>query len=237
MIGRLAKEAKKSTARAAKQQAKNAAKNYGKVSRVAKNFAGEFADDIAEDVAEGLATRFTRAINDIPYRQMIDDRIRDSRTRQNYFNKIQRNFTENVTGGIPYQRTLVDKAQDVGSGIGKLFFTDHRRNGELVGRHIDNAFTGKRMRKWVAPTVVGGAIATGAALGQAEDRLWAGGDAPEVTFSEALQRRPKPGSSAEVEAPMMLADGRASLRTQADDLGTSGDMVLGMHNRKQGGYL
>lgn len=128
----------------------------------------------------------------------------------------------------------VDAARKVGLGIDKMISKPDPR-----GIRASNLFTGKKNRGWVAPALIATGVGLGMASGRSSDRVWSGGDAQELTFSEAMGRRPKPGSSASMEAPMMLADATQNPRLahQADDLGTSGDMVLGMHNSKQGGYL
>lgn len=107
------------------------------------------------------------------------------------------------------------------------------------GMAASNLFTGKTNRKFVAPAIVAAGVGLGIAAGKSDDRVWSGGDAKELTFSELAGRRPKPGSSANMESPMMIADAMQapSLASKADDLGTSGSMVFGMNNNKQGGYL
>lgn len=107
------------------------------------------------------------------------------------------------------------------------------------GVAASNLFTGKTNRKFVAPAIIAAGVGLGIAAGRSDDRVWSGGDAKELTFSELAGRRPKPGSSANLESPMMMADAMhaPSLASKADDLGTSGSMVFGMNNNKQGGYL
>lgn len=108
------------------------------------------------------------------------------------------------------------------------------------GRNFNNLFTGKKMKPLVSlgigTAIVGTGISMGVNEGKFEDDV-IGGKVPTGLnpLSTNLKRPvPQPINPLPLENPSMLADGLAS---NADTLGTSGNMVFGMHNSKQGGYI
>ena len=108
------------------------------------------------------------------------------------------------------------------------------------GRNFDNLFTGKKMKPLVSlgigTAIVGTGISMGVQEGKFEDNV-IGGKVPAGLnpLSTNLKRPvPQPINPLPLENPSMLADGLAS---NANTLGTSGSMVFGMHNSKQGGYI
>lgn len=109
-----------------------------------------------------------------------------------------------------------------------------RKNGPQLG----NLYTSHGVRNWVPAAIVAGGIGYGISLGKHDDRVYHGDGANNVSFGEAMMtRRPGPPSSYSGESPMMLSDGLQAPGMKADDLGTDGSMVFGMHNSKQGGYV
>src|SRR5574344_1994871 len=105
------------------------------------------------------------------------------------------------------------------------------------GRNFDNLFTGKKMKPLVSlgigATIVGPSILAGANEGKFQDNVIDGrGPTGLNPLSTNLKRPvPQPINPLPLENPSMLADGLAS---SADTLGTSGNMVFGMHNSRQG---
>lgn len=106
------------------------------------------------------------------------------------------------------------------------------------GPQLSNLYTSHKARGWVPAAILAGAVGYGVAAGKHDDRVYHGDGANNVSFGEAMMtRRPGPPSNYSGESPMMLADGLQAPGMKADDLGTDGSMVFGMHNSKQGGYV
>ena len=108
------------------------------------------------------------------------------------------------------------------------------------GRNFNNLFTGKKMKPLaslgIGTAIVGTGIAMGVNEGEFEDKVIDGKVPTGLNpLTTKIQRPvPQPINPLPLENPSMLADGLAS---NADTLGTSGNMVFGMHNSKQGGYI
>ncbi len=108
------------------------------------------------------------------------------------------------------------------------------------GKNFNNLFTGKKMKPLVSlgigTAIVGTGIAMGSKEGEFQDYVIDGRVPTGLNpLSTNLKRPvPQPINPLPLENPSMLADGLAS---SADTLGTSGNMVFGMHNSRQGGYI
>lgn len=131
-------------------------------------------------------------------------------------------------------------------GVGKGLSAAHKasRKVDPRGPILDNLFTGTKERAWPAALAVAGAAAVGMQQGKNDDIAYnTGRNVHELSLYQSTIRRAKPGASERMESPMMLADAQYNPRlnqqnaSNADDLGTSGSMVFGMHNSNKGGYL
>ena len=123
-------------------------------------------------------------------------------------------------------------AEKAGKFANKAFLTDDK-----AGRQLKNLYTGKKMNALPAIGIAGGALGLGVMMGRAEDDIASGTNIGSASIAHIVSGRPAPGPSDIVESPSMLADAQSLLPSKADDLGTNGSMLFGMHNRKQGGYL
>lgn len=108
------------------------------------------------------------------------------------------------------------------------------------GRNFNNLFTGKKMKPLaslgIGTAIVGTGVAMGVKEGKFEDDVIDGRNPTGLNPLTTKINRPvpQPINPLPLENPSMLADGLAS---NADTLGTSGSMLFGMHNSKQGGYI
>lgn len=105
---------------------------------------------------------------------------------------------------------------------------------------LANAFTGKTINQgWMAGALAAGtALTAGAILGDGTGTRVDGNDA--ATFNRPgnldLNQRIKttaPAPMAQGSAPSIMAGGRQAPGA-ADNLGATGDMVFGMHNKRHG---
>lgn len=131
-------------------------------------------------------------------------------------------------------------------GVGKGLSAAHKasRKVDPRGPILDNLYTGTKEAAWPAALVMAGAVAVGVQQGMNDDIAYnTGRNVHELSLLQSTIRRAKPGASERMESPMMLADAQYNPRlsqqtaSNADDLGTSGSMVFGMHNSNKGGYL
>lgn len=107
------------------------------------------------------------------------------------------------------------------------------------GKHIGNAFSGKKVAGWVAPAILGGAVLAGGGLGNESSKLpYKTEDFSLLDTLAVANRNNRAVNGYEVvESAAMQADGLSTINSQADDLGTNGSMVFGMHNSRKGGYI
>lgn len=115
-----------------------------------------------------------------------------------------------------------------GSMAKKLFLTNDKR-----GKVAANMYSGKKLA--ATPFVVGGGIVGGLAAMDAEKALsntnYQNSFVSQLSLGETIKgMQPRVGSITRGEAPTFQADGGAS----APNLGATGDIVLGMHNRRRG---
>lgn len=123
-------------------------------------------------------------------------------------------------------------ATRIGKIAEKAFTTTDKK-----GKRIHNAYTGKRVRE----------LPVMAALGVGATAYY-GSSFGEVSYKDGQLTNPSLMSRADMsnimgtrigtveqgELPSMLADGGSNVA--APNLGASGSMVLGMHNKRRGGY-
>lgn len=121
----------------------------------------------------------------------------------------------------------------VGSGIKSALLKDTKK-GESIG----NLFTGKRVRPMVGVGIaalgVAGALSK---MSTAPKSFDTGNDIDALNHVDnmTLSSRTKPtapGASARGVAPSILAGGQNT--GSADNMGATGDMVFGMHNKRHG---
>ena len=131
-------------------------------------------------------------------------------------------------------------------GVGKGLSAVHKasRKVDPCGAILDNLYTGTKEAAWPAALVMAGAVAVGVQQGMNDDIAYnTGRNVHELNLLQSTIRRAKPGASERMESPMMLTDAQYNSRlhqqntSNADDLGTNGSMVFGMHNSNKGGYL
>lgn len=147
----------------------------------------------------------------------------------NKFNKIKK-MTKNSKLGKKVS-SVFDNG--MGAAVDKMIM-----KAAPEGRSAANLWTGKRMKTGAAVGIGAAGIGIGVSAGSAsairEEQLMDGivpaGSIPLISNIT----RPTPAPSARVESPGMLADGLSSM---AEDLGTNGSMVFGMHNSRSGGYM
>lgn len=105
------------------------------------------------------------------------------------------------------------------------------------GKRIHNAYTGKRVRELpvMAALGVGATAYYGASFGEVSYKDG------QLTSPNLMSRTDvanivgtRVGTVEQGELPGMIADGGSNI--VAPNLGANGDMVLGMHNKRRGGY-
>lgn len=125
-------------------------------------------------------------------------------------------------------------AKKLGSFAKRKLTTDNVKKGETLG----NLYTGKKLVSGVGVAI--GLAGVGSAIGlmKGASRDLQGNDAATLNALDNLTvasrtKNTAPRVSARGVAPSVMAGGHIT-GEKADDLGATGDMVFGMHNKRHG---
>lgn len=122
----------------------------------------------------------------------------------------------------------------LGTGIASSIFTESK-----AGEKIGNLYTGKKLHPLIGIGVgVAGVAASVGRMNSASKDLESNDAAHfnqlgNLSLKERM-RPTAPGASAQGVAPSILAGGQQTGAGNADNLGATGDMVFGMHNKRHG---
>lgn len=130
-------------------------------------------------------------------------------------------------------KRAIGAAKKAAPGIGKASIVENKKRGETLA----NAYTGKKLHPAIGWGVGIAGVALGAAkLATASTKL-DGNDAQSFNTFGNLSIGSRTGSTAPLPmargvAPSILAGG--GVPGTADNMGATGDMVFGMHNKRHG---
>lgn len=122
----------------------------------------------------------------------------------------------------------------MGTSVSRAVMTNNK-----AGEKMGNLFTGKKLNPLIGIGIgVAGVAANVGRMNSASTDLESN-DAAHFNQLGNLGLRNRmqstaPGASAQDVAPSILAGGQAPSAGKADNLGATGDMVFGMHNKRHG---
>ena len=122
----------------------------------------------------------------------------------------------------------------MGTSVSKAVMTDSK-----VGEKLGNLYTGKKLNPLIGIGIgIAGVAGNIGRLTNASRDLESNDAAHFNQLGnlgfKARTQSTAPGASAQGVAPSILAGGQAPSAGKADNLGATGDMVFGMHNKRRG---